>query len=49
MRVCIHRGASPIGGTCLEIESQGKRLVLDGGMPLDAADPDSVDSRVRRS
>lgn len=41
MRVCIHRGAKEIGGTCVEIESQGKRLVLDVGLPLDAPDPDT--------
>jgi ribonuclease J len=33
MRVCIHRGAHEIGGTCIEIEAQGKRLVLDIGPP----------------
>src|SRR5215470_16302231 len=41
MRVCIHRGAKEVGGTCVEIESQGKRLVLDVGLPLDVPDPDS--------
>src|SRR5271165_1056751 len=40
MRICIHRGTKEIGGTCVEIESQGKRLVLDVGLPLDASDPD---------
>jgi mRNA degradation ribonuclease J1/J2 len=35
MRFCIHRGTQEIGGTCVEIESQGKRLVLDVGLPLD--------------
>jgi ribonuclease J len=40
MRVCVHRGTKEIGGTCVEIESQGKRLVLDVGLPLDAPDPD---------
>lgn len=42
MKVCIHRGAREIGGTCVEIESQGKRLVLDVGLPLEAVDPDAV-------
>jgi len=42
LRVCIHRGANQIGGTCVELEAQGKRLVLDVGMPLDAADPNAV-------
>lgn len=41
MRICIHRGTKEIGGTCVEIESQGKRLVLDVGLPLDAADADT--------
>jgi ribonuclease J len=40
MRTCIHRGTKEIGGTSVEIESQGKRLVLDVGLPLDASDPD---------
>ena len=37
MRVCIHRGASEIGGTCVELESQGFRLVMDVGLPLDSS------------
>lgn len=43
MRVCIHRGASQIGGTCVEIKAQGKRLVLDVGTPLDAEDAGPAD------
>ncbi|MEO5333937.1 MAG: gamma-glutamylcyclotransferase [Magnetococcus sp. YQC-5] len=38
MRVCIHRGTQEIGGTCIEIEAQGKRIVLDLGLPLDFDD-----------
>ena len=38
MKVCIQRGTKQIGGTCVEIESDGKRLVLDVGLPLDADD-----------
>src|SRR5262245_55764146 len=41
MRICIHRGTKEIGGTCVELESQGKRLVLDVGLPLDAPDPEA--------
>jgi ribonuclease J len=41
LRVCIHRGTHEIGDTCVEIESQGKRIVLDVGLPLDA-DPADV-------
>ena len=43
MKVCIHRGAHQIGGTCVELECQGKRLVLDVGVPLDAGDPATVE------
>ncbi len=38
MRLRIHRGTQEIGGTCIEAEAQGKRLVLDVGLPLDAPD-----------
>ena len=38
MRIRIHRGAKEIGGTCIEVEAQGKRLALDVGLPLDAPD-----------
>ena len=34
MRVCIHRGTQEVGGTCIEIEAEGKRIVLDVGLPL---------------
>jgi ribonuclease J len=36
MRICIHRGAHQIGGSCVELESQGQRLLLDLGLPLEA-------------
>ena len=42
MRLCVHRGTQEIGGTCIEVESQGKRIVLDVGLPLDAPDPAAV-------
>ncbi|MBX3302228.1 MAG: MBL fold metallo-hydrolase [Nitrospira sp.] len=38
MRACIHRGTQEVGGTCIEIESAGKRIVLDVGLPLEAED-----------
>jgi hypothetical protein len=41
MQVCIHRGTKEIGGTCIEIESRGQRIVLDVGLPLDAVDRDA--------
>ncbi len=38
MRIRIHRGTKEIGGTCIEMEAQGKRIALDVGLPLDAPD-----------
>ena len=38
MRLRIHRGTKEIGGTCIEVEAQGKRIALDVGLPLDAPD-----------
>ena len=35
MKVRILRGASEIGGSCVEVESSGERLLIDAGMPLD--------------
>lgn len=35
MRVCVHRGASQIGGSCIEVERDGARLLLDLGLPLE--------------
>ena len=34
MRCRIHRGCHEIGGNCVEVESQDKRIVLDIGLPL---------------
>ena len=36
MRACIHRGSRQIGGSCVEVESGGMRLLVDLGLPLDA-------------
>ena len=38
MKVRILRGTREIGGTCIEVEAQGKRIALDVGLPLDAPD-----------
>lgn len=40
MNVCIHRGTKQIGGTCIEVEAAGRRIVLDIGLPLDAESDD---------
>jgi ribonuclease J len=34
----IHRGTQQIGGTCVELEADGARILLDLGLPLDADD-----------
>lgn len=36
LRARIHRGARQVGGTCVELECRGERILLDLGMPLDA-------------
>jgi len=40
MKVRIHRGAEQVGGTCIELEFEGKRLLLDLGMPLEPGQGD---------
>lgn len=35
MHIRIHRGTKEIGGTCVELEAEGQRLLLDLGLPLD--------------
>ena len=42
MRLRIHRGTKEIGGTCIEVEAQSKRLALDVGLPLDAPDDEGA-------
>lgn len=42
MRARIHRGAHEIGGTCIELEASGQRLVLDVGLPLSLSNPDDA-------
>ena len=34
MLIKIHRGAHEIGGSCLEIEHKGSRIIVDIGLPL---------------
>ena len=42
MKLRIHRGTREIGGTCVELESTGSRILLDLGLPLNADGLDSV-------
>jgi ribonuclease J len=37
LRACIHRGAKEIGGSCVELEFEGARIVLDCGEPITPA------------
>ena len=40
MQACIHRGTKEIGGSCVEVISSGKRLIIDLGLPLRSTTPD---------
>lgn len=39
MRCRIHRGADEIGGNCVELEVQGKTILVDLGLPMTANAP----------
>lgn len=34
MKLTIHRGTKEIGGTCIELQTQSNRLIMDVGLPL---------------
>jgi ribonuclease J len=42
MKLRVHRGTREIGGTCIELESAGSRILLDLGLPLDSKDLEST-------
>ncbi|MCA9123651.1 MAG: MBL fold metallo-hydrolase [Planctomycetaceae bacterium] len=42
MRCCIHRGCHEIGGNCVEVETDGRQIVLDIGLPLKNDSPVDV-------
>ena len=46
VKVCIHRGSNQIGGSCVEIECEGKRLIIDVGTPLDIENEEDIDESV---
>lgn len=48
MKVRIHRGTQEIGGTCIELEEDGKRIILDVGLPLNAGEVDSIENLLPR-
>jgi ribonuclease J len=37
MFITVHRGTNEIGGSCVEIESDGNRVFIDAGSPLDGS------------
>lgn len=39
MKLRIPRGAKEIGGTCIDLNSGGKTLLLDLGMPMTLRNP----------
>ena len=45
MKIIIHRGTKEIGGTCVELNSGGTRLLIDFGMPLVNDKKESFDSK----
>ena len=36
MKICIKRGSNQIGGSCVELEQNGRTLIVDLGLPLNA-------------
>jgi len=42
MNCRIHRGTNEIGSTCIELEADGSRIVLDLGLPLSVAEGQGV-------
>jgi mRNA degradation ribonuclease J1/J2 len=45
MLLTIHRGAKEIGGSCVEIQSGGTRILIDFGIPLVNQNGDRFDSK----
>ena len=43
-KIIVHRGTSTIGGSCIEVQSKGTRLIFDLGMPLMESDGTEVDA-----
>ncbi len=44
MKLTIHRGTHEIGGTCIELQSQNSRILIDFGMPLVDENREQFDS-----
>lgn len=44
MRITIHRGSKEVGGTCIEVQAQDARIVLDVGLPLFNEKREAIDT-----
>lgn len=54
MKICIHRGAEEIGGSCVQIEAGGKSILIDAGMQLTTGSnsyviPQTIDFKTLRA
>ncbi len=43
MKIRIHRGTHEVGGSCVELEADGQRILLDAGLPLDQTQGETPD------
>ena len=48
MNLTIHRGTHEIGGSCVELTTNGTRIVIDVGLPLVTADREPFDQQTIR-
>jgi len=46
MEIIIHRGTKEIGGSCVELNTDNVRLLIDFGMPLVNADKEPFDAKI---
>ena len=46
MKITIYRGAKEIGGTCIEIQSESSRILIDFGLPLVDQNKERFDSKI---
>ncbi|MDP8263669.1 MAG: hypothetical protein P9M13_10275, partial [Candidatus Ancaeobacter aquaticus] len=45
MKLIIHRGAKEIGGSCVEIQTDKTRIIVDFGMPLVDTNKEQFDAK----
>ncbi len=49
MQIVVHRGASTIGGSCIEINHKGARIIFDLGLPLMDEQGKEIDSKLSKN